>query len=190
MVVAGDQAAFEALLTAMMSASNEQRTQAEAVFGELKKHPDACVSQLIRSLRNSPDLQCRSLCAVMLRKVRGAVRGCCGGLWACWEQEAGSGALLARSAGGGRVLARPGGRLLQHAESAPYANNFEPFLLRRCSLATTLPSGPLSLTTPRSGVGRVFVFGQPMCALARQGSRHSCYCFSLSGSGGQKATRI
>ena len=76
LLVGGDQAAFEALLQAMMSASNEQRTHAEAVFNELKKaSADATVSQLVRSLRHSPDVQSRSLCAVMLRKVRGAAAG-------------------------------------------------------------------------------------------------------------------
>ncbi len=70
LLVSGDSAAFEALLQMLMSAQNEQRSHAEHVFSELKKHPDACVSQLIRSLRNSADLQARSLCAVMLRKVR------------------------------------------------------------------------------------------------------------------------
>lgn len=68
-LVAGDQPAFEGLLHMLMSAQNEQRSQAEQIFSELKKHPDACVSQLIRSLRHSPDLQARSLCAIMLRKV-------------------------------------------------------------------------------------------------------------------------
>jgi hypothetical protein len=43
--------------------------QADAVFAELKKHPDACAQQLIRSLRASPSLEARGLCAVLLRKV-------------------------------------------------------------------------------------------------------------------------
>ena len=68
-LVAGDAVAFEALLQMLMSAANEQRAQAEAVFGELKKHPDACVSHLLRSLRASADLQARALSGVLLRKV-------------------------------------------------------------------------------------------------------------------------
>ena len=44
--------------------------QAEAVFAELKKHPDACAQHLVRSLRHSPSLEARGLCAVLLRKVR------------------------------------------------------------------------------------------------------------------------
>lgn len=43
--------------------------QAEAAFAELKMHPDACAQQLVRSLRHSPSLESRSLCAVLLRKV-------------------------------------------------------------------------------------------------------------------------
>lgn len=73
-LVAGDAGAFEALLQMLMSAQNEQRAHAELVLTEFKKHPDACVGQLVRSLRGSPDLQARSLCAVMLRKVRKGAR--------------------------------------------------------------------------------------------------------------------
>ena len=40
------------------------------MFAELKKHPDACAQQLVRSLRTSPSLEARALCAVLLRKVR------------------------------------------------------------------------------------------------------------------------
>ena len=69
-LVAGDANSFEALLQMLMSAQNEQRSHAEKVFAELKKHPDACATQLIRSLRTSPQLESRSLCAVLLRKVR------------------------------------------------------------------------------------------------------------------------
>ena len=70
LLASGDSAAFEALLQMLMSAQNEQRSHAEQIFGEFKKAaPDACASQLIRSLRHSTDLQSRSLCAVMLRKV-------------------------------------------------------------------------------------------------------------------------
>jgi hypothetical protein len=45
------------------------RPQAEAAFAELKKHPDACAQQLVRALRQSPSLEARALCAVLLRKV-------------------------------------------------------------------------------------------------------------------------
>jgi hypothetical protein len=69
-LVAGDAAAFEGLLQMLMSAQNEQRSVAEKAFAELKKHPDACASQLVRGLRTSPNLESRSLCAVLLRKAR------------------------------------------------------------------------------------------------------------------------
>lgn len=68
-LVAGDANAFEQLCAVLMSSQNEQRSQAEAVFAELKKHPDACAQQLVRSLRSSPSLEARGLCAVLLRKV-------------------------------------------------------------------------------------------------------------------------
>lgn len=69
-LVAGDANAFETLLQMLMSTQNEQRSHAEKVFAELKKHPDACATQLVRSLRTSPHQESRSLCAVLLRKVR------------------------------------------------------------------------------------------------------------------------
>lgn len=53
-----------------------RRLQAEAAFAELKKHPDACAQQLVRALRQSPSLEARALCAVLLRKV-----GCTRGSW-------------------------------------------------------------------------------------------------------------
>lgn len=68
-LVAGDANAFEALLQLLMSTQNEQRTHAEHVFTELKKHGDACATHLMRSLRSSPNLESRGLCAVLLRKV-------------------------------------------------------------------------------------------------------------------------
>ena len=69
-LISGDASAFEGLLQMLMSPQNEQRSHAEKIFAELKKQPDACASQLVRSLRSSPNLESRSLCAVLLRKVR------------------------------------------------------------------------------------------------------------------------
>ena len=69
-LVAGDANAFEALLQMLMSSQNDQRTLAEQMFNELKKHEDVCASQLVRALRASPNMESRSLCAVLLRKVR------------------------------------------------------------------------------------------------------------------------
>ena len=68
-LVAGDAGAFELLLKMMMSSQNQERSQAEKVFAELKKHPEACASQLVRGLRTSPNLESRSYCALLLRKV-------------------------------------------------------------------------------------------------------------------------
>ncbi|KDD75633.1 hypothetical protein H632_c581p1, partial [Helicosporidium sp. ATCC 50920] len=65
----GDAAAFETLLQSLMSAQNEQRSAAEAMFTELKKVPDVCVGSLVRSLRHSSDTMHRSLSAVLLRKT-------------------------------------------------------------------------------------------------------------------------
>jgi hypothetical protein len=71
----GDQG-MAALLRGLLSADNDTRAQAETAFGELKKHPDACVSELVQGLRANPDMASRSLCAVLLRKVRGEGQGC------------------------------------------------------------------------------------------------------------------
>lgn len=60
---------MSALLRALMATDNNTRAQAEAAFGELKKHPDACVTELVQGLRSNPDMASRSLCAVLLRKV-------------------------------------------------------------------------------------------------------------------------
>jgi len=68
-LVQGDGAAMESLLKALSSIDNNQRNHAEEILEKLKAHPDACVSQLIRSLRSSPELQSRGLAAVLLRKV-------------------------------------------------------------------------------------------------------------------------
>ena len=53
--------------------------QAEAVFTELKAHPEVCAQHLMRTLRHSPSLEARGLCAVLLRKVGGWVGGGEGG---------------------------------------------------------------------------------------------------------------
>ena len=53
----------------LLSTTSPPPPQAEAVFAELKQHPDACAQQLVRTLRTSPSLEARALCAVLLRKV-------------------------------------------------------------------------------------------------------------------------
>ena len=110
-LAAGDGAAFEGLLQLLLSAQNEQRSHAEAVYAELKKQPDACASHLVRSLRTNPDLQGRALCAVLLRKVR---RG--------------------RGGGGAAVGCRPGaGRPALHRLPVQPAGGGSPLAARRCS---------------------------------------------------------
>eukprot|EP00887_Chlorella_sp_A99_P003368 scaffold26.g3368.t1 len=66
-LLSGNSAPFEQLLSALTSSANDQRSSAEAALAELRKHPDACASHLVRSLRSSPDLQSRALCAVLTR---------------------------------------------------------------------------------------------------------------------------
>jgi len=61
--------AFEALVTQLLQADNVSRKHAEAVFEEVKKHPDGCVSHLMRCLRQSPSEEHRAFSAIMLRKV-------------------------------------------------------------------------------------------------------------------------
>lgn len=68
-LVNGDEAAMEAMMAGLASAENEQRRQAELAFEQLKCHPDACVSQLLRTLRSSPDMNSRTYAAVLLRRV-------------------------------------------------------------------------------------------------------------------------
>jgi hypothetical protein len=62
---------FDVLVTELMSPNNDSRKAAEAIFQDLKKHPDACLSNLIRGLGSFPSVESRSYCAIILRKVRG-----------------------------------------------------------------------------------------------------------------------
>lgn len=69
LITGGDANAFEMLLQQLMGQDNAQRAAAERLLDDLKKNPDACALQLVRSLRQSPNLPARSLAAVLLRKV-------------------------------------------------------------------------------------------------------------------------
>jgi hypothetical protein len=62
-------AAFEALVAQLLLPDNDARKHAEVVFDGLKAHPDACVQHLLRCLRQSPAVENRAFCAIMLRKV-------------------------------------------------------------------------------------------------------------------------
>ena len=67
---AGDPSAFNLMISQMLSPQNEQRRAAEALFGEAKKQGDYTASSLVALLRQSPQVDVRALCAVLLRKVR------------------------------------------------------------------------------------------------------------------------
>lgn len=60
---------FELLVGQLLSADNDARKHAEVIFEQLKAHPDACATHLLRTLRQSPSLENRSFSAIMLRKV-------------------------------------------------------------------------------------------------------------------------
>lgn len=68
--IVGNPQNFELLVQQLLSADNASRKQAEILFEALKKHPDGCLQQLLRCLRQSEKLENRSFCAIMLRKVR------------------------------------------------------------------------------------------------------------------------
>jgi hypothetical protein len=67
--VLADPGQFEALVGQLLQADNVARKHAEAVFEEVKKHADGCVSHLLRCLRTSPSEENRAFSAIMLRKV-------------------------------------------------------------------------------------------------------------------------
>eukprot|EP00775_Hariotina_reticulata_P003510 gene3510-3780_t len=67
--IIGNPANFELLVQQLLSADNQSRKHAEAVFEALKAHPDACLQLLLRCLRQSDKVENRSFCAIMLRKA-------------------------------------------------------------------------------------------------------------------------
>ena len=68
-ILSGDRMAFSALIQQMLSAQNEQRQAAEAVFAEVKSNADLTVTNLLGLLKQCPNTESRAFCAVMLRKV-------------------------------------------------------------------------------------------------------------------------
>eukprot|EP00983_Pelagomonas_calceolata_P104510 1159036-Pelagomonas_calceolata.AAC.8 len=61
---------FSSLLGQLVSAENEQRKQAEAVFDQVKQQqPEACAGNLLAALRSAPEVEHRSFAAIMMRKV-------------------------------------------------------------------------------------------------------------------------
>jgi hypothetical protein len=69
-------AGFQQLVIQLLNqeAANEQRKQAEAIFEQVKQHPDACAANLLAVMRSSPQVEQRSFAAIMLRKARIGVR--------------------------------------------------------------------------------------------------------------------
>jgi hypothetical protein len=61
--------AFETVIQQMLSADNETRHAAEAIFEESKKSPDDLVVNLVQGMRASPQQEHKHMCAVMLRRV-------------------------------------------------------------------------------------------------------------------------
>ncbi|XP_020574529.1 importin-5 [Phalaenopsis equestris] len=68
-VLGADPAAFEALISQLMSSANELRSQAEALFNLCRdRHPDALALKLAQVLHSSQSLEIRAMAAVLLRK--------------------------------------------------------------------------------------------------------------------------
>lgn len=67
--VLSDRNAFAMMISQMLSPQNDQRQAAEALFSEVKKNADLTATNLIGLLRQSPDVESRAFCAVMLRRV-------------------------------------------------------------------------------------------------------------------------
>lgn len=60
---------FAQLVSQLLSADNAARAQAEAVFEQVKQHPDATAANLLAVMRSAPDVEHRSFAAIMMRKV-------------------------------------------------------------------------------------------------------------------------
>jgi len=59
---------FEQVLKNILSSDNNLRKQAEGYFNTAKTSPDYCVSSLLHTMRNSDQLELRSLASVLLKK--------------------------------------------------------------------------------------------------------------------------
>lgn len=66
--------AFSALIGSLMSPDNATRTAGESMLNELKAQPDTLATCLINALRHSEAVEHRSLCAVLIRRVRSELR--------------------------------------------------------------------------------------------------------------------
>jgi len=61
---------FNHILSSLLSPDNATRAAAELRLEEAKKSPDALANALISTLRHSSGVEQRSLCAVLIRRVR------------------------------------------------------------------------------------------------------------------------
>lgn len=68
-ILAGDANSFAVMITSMLSADNEQRQAAENLFTAVRANADLTATNLLQLLRQSPNVESRAFCAVMLRKV-------------------------------------------------------------------------------------------------------------------------
>lgn len=68
-VLYGDMTAFSHLIGRLMSASNDERGQAELVYNECKKHPDILLVKLVQLVHFAEQQDLRGISAILLRKV-------------------------------------------------------------------------------------------------------------------------
>ncbi|MFS8008671.1 putative TOG domain, importin beta family [Helianthus anomalus] len=75
-ILGPDNTQFETLISHLMSAVNEQRSQAETLFNLCKQHhPDTLVLKLSQLLHSSPHAEARAMSAVLLRRILTAGSG-------------------------------------------------------------------------------------------------------------------
>lgn len=69
-ILGSDNSQFETLISHLMSAANDQRSQAETLFNICKQnHPDTLVLKLSQLLHSSPHAEARAMSAVLLRRI-------------------------------------------------------------------------------------------------------------------------
>ncbi|KAI3747197.1 hypothetical protein L6452_09648 [Arctium lappa] len=69
-VLGPDNSHFETLISHLMSAANDQRSQAKTLFNLCKQnHPDTLVLKLSQLLHSSPHAEARAMSAVLLRRI-------------------------------------------------------------------------------------------------------------------------
>ncbi|XP_039139952.1 importin-5-like [Dioscorea cayenensis subsp. rotundata] len=69
-ILGADPAAFESLISALMSSNNDQRSHAESLFNLCRDHhPDSLAFKLAQLLLSSAPVELRSMAAILLRKL-------------------------------------------------------------------------------------------------------------------------